>query len=303
MKKLRLACALLACVLLCACAEKAPENTAPRSPDPAPVTEPAPAPEPEPEIEPEPEPDPGPQPDRSAEPIYLAHPELTPVDYDSPALLPLTGDMGQAYLDSLTFLCDSPTYWMWPFGMLAGGSDSTQLWTGPEKTLTLAYLRGYTILDPYDYQLRTIPEAAALHRPEIMVIALGLNGIAFMDEDYFKEEYLHLIGEIREASPDTELILQSMYPISPTFVYWGSITNESISRGNRWILEIAEEADCRYLDTFSALLGEDGHIRPELSMDDGFHPNREGLQLILDYIRTHGLPDRMPEQALEAAEG
>lgn len=226
--------------------------------------------------------------DRAAEHIYQNHPELTPVDYDSPALLPLGEDRGQAYMDSITFICDSPTYWLWPFGLLNGGTDTKQIWTGEEWTLTLAYLRTYPIKDPYDGALRLIPEAAALHKPPYIILALGVNGISFMDEDSFTAEYAHLIESIQQASPDTVIILQSMYPITTAYRYWGDITNATISAGNRWILGLAEQYHLRYLDTFSALLGEDGNGRPELYMSDGLHPDREGLSLILDYIRTHG---------------
>ena len=58
--------------------------------------------------------------DRTGEEIYPAHPELTPVNYDSPALLPRTEDAGQEYIDNVTFLCDSPFYWLKLFGLLSG---------------------------------------------------------------------------------------------------------------------------------------------------------------------------------------
>lgn len=264
---------LALCFLLCGCGSRSTAE-APLSIPAPPLT--VPVPEDAPDV------------DRSAEYIYLAHPELTGVDYDSPALLPLSEDMGQAYLDRMVFLCDSPTYWLWPYGLLSGGTNTTQVWTGPEGTMTLAYLRGFEIRDPYDFSEATIAEVAARHRPEYIIIALGINGIAFMDETYFKQEYAHLIDEIQQASPDTTLILQSMYPICRSFRYWGDITNASITEGNRWILELAEEYRLRYLDVFSALLGEDGNARPELMQNDGLHPNYDGLARVLEYIRTHG---------------
>ena len=230
--------------------------------------------------------------DRTAEEIYLAHPELTPVDYDSPALLPKTEDAGMDYVDRLTFLCDSPTYWLRLYELLSGGYSTTQVWTGPEGTMTLAYLRGFRILDPIDGVERTIPEAVEKHKPPVIVIALGVNGIAFMDQESFTEEYSHLIGEIRAASPETEILLQSIYPISPKFSNWGSITNAKITAANRWILRMAEKFGLHYIDAFSCLVGEDGNILPELVMKDGLHPNKEGLTRVLAYIRTHAyLPD------------
>ena len=225
--------------------------------------------------------------DRTGEEVYLAHPELTPVNYDSPALLPRTDDAGQDYVDGITFLCDSPFYWLKLYGLLSGGYDTTQVWTGPEGTMTLGFLRGFQILDPVDNVERTIPEAVALHKPKMILITVGINGVALWDEAKFKGEYAHLIDEIREASPDTEILLQSILPIAPSYAHWGMITNASITAANAWILEVAEECGLHYLDTFSVLVGDDGNIRPELVRNDGLHANDEGLRLALEYIRTH----------------
>lgn len=229
----------------------------------------------------------GPCADRTGEEIYRAHPELTPVNYDSPALLPRTEDAGQSYIDEITFLCDSPFYWLKLFGLLSDGYDTRQVWTGPEGTMTLGYLNGFEILDPFDGVLRTIPETVALRRPPVILITVGINGVALWEEETFKQEYVRLIDWIREASPDTVILLQSILPIAPSYAHWGMITNATITAANAWILEVAEECGLHYLDTFSALVGEDGNIRPELVKDDGLHANEEGLKLALGYIRTH----------------
>ncbi len=226
--------------------------------------------------------------DRTGEEIYLSHPELTPVNYDSPALLPLTEDAGQDYLDTITFLCDSPFYWVKLHALLSGGVETTQIWTGPEGTMTLGYHHGFEMLDPFDGALRTIPDAAELHRPPVLVITVGINGVALWDEETFKAEYTDLIEEIRTASPDTVIIAQSILPISTWYYNWGMFTNEKITAANAWILEVAEQCGIHYLDTYSALAGEDGSLRPEFAEEtDGLHPNAAGLSAALAYIRTH----------------
>lgn len=242
-----------------------------------------------PDTEPEPIPEPEPEVDRRAEHIYEAHPELTPVNYDSPSLLPISEDMGMDYLDQFTFLCESPTYWIWPYGLLKDGEETKKVWTGPEGTCTLAFLEGYEIRDPYDGGLRTIPEAIALHKPDHVIIALGLNGIAFMDEEWFTQEYEDLLNDIWANSPDTVIVLMSMYPVSKAYSDQGMITNSMITAGNSWILKIAEKYGLGYIDAYSCLLGEDGNAIESLIKPDGFHPNYDGLVLILDYIRTHAL--------------
>ncbi len=232
-------------------------------------------------------PAPEPTADRTGEEIYKAHPELTPVDYDSPALLPRTEDAGQEYADNITFICDSPFYWLKLYGLLSGGYDTTQIWTGPEGTMTLGFHHGFEILDPFDGVLRTIPETVALHKPPVIMITVGINGVALWGEETFKAEYFSLIDEIEEASPDTVILLQSILPIAPSYAHWGMITNATITAANSWILDVAEERGLHYLDTFSVLVGEDGNVRPELVRDDGLHENEDGLNLALEYIRTH----------------
>ena len=236
---------------------------------------------------PEPTPTPTSQVDRSAAYIYEANPKLTPVNYGSPALLPPSEDRGQEYVDRITFICDSPTYWMWPNELLSGGKDSKQIWTGPEGTMTLAYQSTYHILDPFDKKQRPIRDVVALHKPDILIIALGINGISFMDEEYFSKEYRDLVTDIQTISPDTILILQSIYPITHRYKHYGNITNAMITEGNSWIMKIAEETDCSYLDTISVLLNDEGNAKDELMRKDGLHPNVKGLTIILDYIRTH----------------
>lgn len=287
-------------LLLCSCAGTAGQDETPPPASSAALPEGpeepeiAKTPEPIPEPEPEPEPEPKPEPDRSAEPVYQNNPQLTPPDYDSPALLLPSEDMGQEYLDQFVFLCDSPMYWLKLYELLSDGYATQQIWTGPEGTMTLAYQSDYAILDPADGVERPIREVVERHRPAYLMITVGINGVSFMDEEYFVSEYTDLVADIQEISPDTVIVLQSILPISPRYRYWGNITNEIITRANGWILKIAEDRGCYYLDTISVILGEDGNAKPELQMEDGLHLNSDGLSLVLDYIRTHGVP---PEKA------
>lgn len=244
-------------------------------------------------IEPEPDPEPEPlrTPDTFAAYIYDMHPKFTRVRYDSPALLGITQDAGEEYTQRLVFLCDSPTYWMGPNGLV----PMEHIWTGPEGTQTLAYQSTYEILDPYDGKEKPIRDVVSEHKPEFLVIAIGINGISFMDEEYFKAEYRDLVTSVQELSPDTKIICQAIYPITTNYKYWGSITNSLITEGNSWILDVAEETGTYYLDAFAAILGENGQAKSDLIRSDGLHPNKKGLEEILMYIRTHSWPGYVTE--------
>ena len=121
----------------------------------------------------------------------------------------------------------------------------------------------------------------------MMVITLGVNGVSSMDEDDFKREYADLVQTIQSVSPDTKIILQSIFPVTEDYEYVNSINNVKILDANRWILAVAEETGVKYLNTISVLLGDDGWLPSEYNNGDGIHLSPEGFGQVLNYIRTH----------------
>ncbi|NLV85989.1 MAG: hypothetical protein GX025_02030, partial [Clostridiales bacterium] len=230
---------------------------------------------------------PAPTPDSFASYIYESNPNLTALDYSSTAILPPTEDAGQEYIDNITFLGDSTTYGFIFYESLAGGRNTKQVWTGFDGTMTLSFQDSVLIKDPEDGTGRTIRQCAQLRKPDFLVVTLGLNGISFMGEEYFISEYKSLITDIKALSPETTVVLQSIYPISQNYIYWGSITNDMVTRANSWVLQIAEETSCPYLDTYSVLAADDGSIKRQFESGDGIHLSPEGLDTVLEYIRTH----------------
>ncbi|HHU22736.1 MAG TPA: hypothetical protein GXZ52_04870 [Clostridiales bacterium] len=199
-----------------------------------------------------------------------------------------TEDMGQEYVDKLVFLGDSTTYGLKAYSMLSGGKNTTQVWTPASGTLTLSYQSIATIVYPETGEEITIVEAVTRKQPEYLVITLGVNGVSFMDEEYFTLEYTKLVNSIAEASPNTRIILNSIYPVASNYDKQEHINNEKITAANGWILALAEELGVRYLDSASVITGPDGFLPDEYQNGDGIHLNEAGFSRILDYIRTHG---------------
>lgn len=201
-------------------------------------------------------------------------------------------DAGQEYQDKIIFVGDSTTHHLRNREVLSGGKNTMQVWTPTSGTLTLAYALTVKILNPGTNTEMTIMDAAGLNKPEIMVITLGMNGISFMKEDSFKTVYTALINGILEQSPDTKIILQSIFPRAlEGNENYASITQKMIDTGNVWVQDIAQECNVYYLDTESVLKDENGYLRSEYSVGDGIHISRDGYQVILQYIRTHPIPE------------
>jgi len=274
-----------------------PESEVPETPEATPDTAPSETPDTvEPSAEPSAEPSPAPSDELPPETTPEATPEVTtPPSIETSAfhltgdaILTETEDMGMEYVDKMIFLGDSTTYGMKYYAVLTDGKNTKQVWTPSNGTLTLSYQGFAAIVYPEDGSEIPIRDAVTASLPEYMVITLGVNGVSFMDEDYFKSEYTDLVTDIQSISPNTKIILQSIFPVASNYEYLSSINNEKIAAANAWILEVAENTGVAFLNTASVLVGEDGWLPQSYQNGDGLHLNEIGFGVVLSYIRTHG---------------
>ncbi len=226
-------------------------------------------------------------------PVETTAPETTAASNltalpESPAILAESADMGQEYIDSIIFLGDSTTYGMGPYAVLKDGRNTKQVWTPVNGTLTLDQAVKKKIKYPETGEEITPAEAAAQKLPAYMVITLGVNGVSFMNEEQFITEYKKLVESIKQASPETKIILQSIFPVGTNWEKQESINNQKITLANTWVLKVAEACGVKYLDTASVLHGDDGWLIASYQNGDGMHFNEVGYRAVLNYIRTHG---------------
>jgi len=206
------------------------------------------------------------------------------------ARLPLTADAGRDYLDRIVFLGDSTTYGLiYYYGKgYSALPKPEKVWTPKEGYLTLAYYQSAKIYDRAVGDELGIAEAAARTKPEIMVITLGVDGISFMGEEDFVSTYRQLIADIRAASPDTKLILNSIYPVANSYRYQKDINNDKINAANGWIEGLAEELGLPFLYSWECL-AENGVLPETAHNGDGLHLTGESFEKVVTYIRTHAL--------------
>ena len=219
--------------------------------------------------------------------------EETPVPAAVPAQpasvrLGETPDAGREYLDKIIFLGDSTTYGI---GVYYGYGYTelcppAQVWTPASGTLTLSYYNIATIVDPATKEELTIEDAVKRYQPEYLVVTLGVNGIAFMDEEWFIRDYTALVQLIQAASPDTKIILNSIYPVADSYKYQKDINNDKIRAANGWIERIAADTGVRYLYSYECL-AENGRLPEADQNGDGLHLTGEAFTKVMQYIRTH----------------
>ena len=212
----------------------------------------------------------------------------------APVTLTETADMGQAYQDSIIFVGDSTTAHLRARGVLTGGTETRQVWVPSDNTLLLDFnITKKKIVYPATGIEMTIAEATEKDKPAYMILTIGLNGITSFvnNKNLYQNCYGSLIDTIKKASPDTKIILQSVYPVAAnqrTFTADAVTLNGYIDILNGYVKELAADKEVRYLDTNSALKGPDGLLPESYQNGDGIHLTAEGYRVILDYIRTHG---------------
>lgn len=219
------------------------------------------------------------------------------------AVLKESADMGQAYIDSIIFLGDSTTYHMINRGVLKDGKNTMQVWSGADEesgkptasgTLTLdSKITSTHIYYPKTGEALTIAEAIAKEKPQYLVITLGVNGISFVKDmsnpKSFVASYGKLIDAVKAASPQTKIMLQSIFPVTAAYDQKNNgITNERIDTANTWIMQLAAEKGCGYLDTASVLKNQNGTMIEIYDAGDGVHMTADAYKAVVQYIRTHG---------------
>ena len=186
--------------------------------------------------------------------------------------LPETEDAGQEYIDSLTFLCDSSLAGLKDYGVLSGGTETSQVWSTPSGVLAVGDIDQSKIVYPNDGSIVSAADAAMLLQPEILIISLGNDGIAYIDQFDFIDKYDLLIASV-------------------TMDYAGSdgLTAAKCNEANTWIQTVCQQTGAIYCDAVSAVQDVSGALLQEYATSDGRTLNPNGISRILQYLRYHAV--------------
>jgi len=221
--------------------------------------------------------------------IDTTTPPTVDVHYNEELLkqvVPAEAQTPEGYVDSLVFYGDSTTHGMKAYKVF-GSRDTKQVWTPTSGTLALFRASTDLIYDPNTQTEKSLSDLCASVKPKYLIMTLGVNGVSSMGEDWFKADYQNLINIIRKASPDTKLILQSIFPVARSYANQTAINNTKICQANEWIVELAAQNGLPYLNTYSVLVGADGYLPETYQNGDGMHFNEIGFAAVMDYVKTH----------------
>lgn len=196
-------------------------------------------------------------------------------------------DVGQGYIDGLTFLCDSTVIGLRDYAILTGGTATTQVWGSTAGNVPVRSFTDFTIRYQAEGVDITPAEAAAKARPARLVIILGADGLDGIDEQTFVDGYVALIRSIQEASPTTQIIVCSVSSVTVGYNGTDGVNANVIRSVNDWVKTVCARTAVYYCDSASAVNDRAGWLDSDYASANGKALNSAGLQKILEYLRTH----------------
>lgn len=186
-------------------------------------------------------------------------------------------------LSELTFLGDSTTAHMQQRSPL----DARQIWAAKNRYLNLdTRITNALIVAPDTGNEERIAAVAARLQPKYLVVTLGIDyGVYYYRDkpDVFRRCYEKLLDAVHEASPDTVIILQSIFPVAKSCHV---ITNEMIDRANEVVRALAADRGLVFVDQKPVLADAEGYLRPEYCFgEDGIHLTASAYDAILSTLQ------------------
>ena len=203
--------------------------------------------------------------------------------YDS-VKLKKTEDYGDDYFNSITYVGDSNVKNMYLNGVLKG----INAWAIP--CLHAEAMKSSNInLYGLGIEMKLL-DAVEKYKPKTMILNFGTFSTTWLEEEYFISAANYIIEQIKVKSPDTKIILISIYPVIKG-ESCNKFDQKVINKYNYLILEMANKYDLKYLDVQEVLKGEDGYGKSDYYVADKFHLNSLGHRVVREYIKTHALKE------------
>lgn len=222
----------------------------------------------------------------TSSPLTMSLKDFSLTGYFTDVLLSKTEDAGDSYSDQFIFAGDSTALYYVMNKVITG----KQLWHKEGVSLETIFTQSIYI-NHIDSKM-TLVEAIAKNKPARVLLSLGTNSVSTMEIDYFIEKYEELLTDMKEASPNTQIIVQAIFPVAASLDNAGKgLNNDKINKMNYRLLELCSKLEIPFLNTAEILKDtngqlKDGYYRTSTN-ENGVHLSEEGNKVAMEYFRTH----------------
>jgi len=219
-------------------------------------------------------------------PLTMSLKDFNLTGYFTDVLLSETKDAGEEYTDKFIFVGDSTALYYVMNKVITG----KQLWH--KEGVSLETIFTQTIYINHIDSKLTLVDAMEKNKPAKILLSLGTNSVSTMEIDYFIEKYKELLKDIMEVSPNTLIIVQSIFPVAASLDDAGKgLNNDKINKMNYRLLELCSELDVQFLNTAAVLKDENGQLKDGYyrtsTNENGVHLSEAGNEVAMQYFKTH----------------
>lgn len=129
--------------------------------------------------------------------------------------------------------------------------------------------------------------------PKKIFLLIGINDVSHgLTAEKIAANYEQLVKEIRQATPETQLYVQSVMPINNDFKRYKNLIGREnvIPQLNSLLEDIARDNNAIFIDLWPALVGKDGKKMDRAFTNDGLHLTGAGYQawasVLAPYVKS-----------------
>ncbi len=116
----------------------------------------------------------------------------------------------------------------------------------------------------------------------------GVNLSANFDADIIVAKMTEAINAIREVSPNTEIILQSITPVNSTYEKYAPFagTAKKVKAANKKLAKMAKKMNVTWVDAYSTFADENGDLKAEYTIN-GFNLMGKGYKAWAELLKPY----------------
>lgn len=134
-------------------------------------------------------------------------------------------------------------------------------------------------------------------QPKYVLFSMGLNDVNLTTKEQFVENYMQLLYQCKQASPNSEFIIMAVTPVRSKFC-----KNEKIDEYNsalRYAIDNCYYSHYHFVDPTALLKGSDNKLKEKYAFEDGTHLEMSGMRVCLWYMYNQNIRYSFKEDELQ----
>lgn len=123
-------------------------------------------------------------------------------------------------------------------------------------------------------------------KPYRVYLMLGMNDAGYMKLNSFIQEYKHIIQSIKKASPDTDIVVCAVSPVTRS-KRSGASGYKRLPRLNKMLKKLAKRTDSHFFDYTGFMKNSDGCLKSKYAAGNGYHWQPKAYKIFAKKVKQY----------------